>query len=156
MDSSRRSKAPSSGRASSLVSLAFWRDVSTSGRVGYDRWRIDDLKADLDQEGIELPLEPFGQGFKDMAPAIDFFAELALTSRLRHGGHPVLTANVANAIVVADPAGNQKIDKQKSNRRASSRIDGAVSMAMALGTAKRFVEVSAGNIDDFFRSPVHS
>lgn len=124
--------------------------------IGYDRWRIDDLKADLDQEGIELPLEPFGQGFKDMGPAVDFFAELALTSRLRHGGHPVLTANVANAIVVSDPAGNLKIDKQKSNRRASSRIDGAVSMAMALGTARRFVEVSTGNMDDFFKNPVHA
>lgn len=123
--------------------------------IGYDRWRIDDLKADLDQEGIEVPLEPFGQGFKDMAPAIDFFAELALTSRLRHGGHPVLTANVANAIVISDPAGNQKIDKQKSNRRASSRIDGAVSMAMALGTARRFVEDDgARHLDDFLANPV--
>lgn len=107
--------------------------------IGYDRWRIDDLKADLDDEGIDLPLEPFGQGFKDMAPAIEYFAELALTARLRHGGHPVLTANVASAVTVSDPAGNLKIDKEKAGRRATARVDGAVALAQALGTARRYL-----------------
>lgn len=109
--------------------------------VGYDRWRIDDLNAELEELGAsDLPLQEFGQGFKDMAPALEFFAELALTGRLQHGDHPVLTANVASAIVVSDPAGNQKFDKDKSNKRGQVRIDGAVALAMALGTARRFVD----------------
>lgn len=107
--------------------------------IGFDRWRIDDLKADLSDMGLdELPLEPYGQGFKDMAPAVEQFAECALTGRLRHGDNPVLTACVANAITVSDPAGNMKIDKEKSNKAALLRIDGAVTLAMALGIAKRF------------------
>lgn len=108
--------------------------------LAYDRWRIDDLKQDLFELGItdqDEWLQPFGQGFKDMAPAVEFFAECALTGRIRHAGHPVLTACVANAILNSDPAGNQKIDKGKSNARGTTRIDGAVTLVMALGQASR-------------------
>jgi len=102
--------------------------------IGYDRWRIENFKQDLDAIGCEVPLEPFGQGFKDMSPALDYLAELALDARLRHGNHPVLTWCFSNAVTVSDPAGNQKFDKDK----ARNRIDGAVALAMSLGTAKRF------------------
>lgn len=105
--------------------------------LGYDRWRIDDFKADLADidAGFEFPLEPFGQGYQSMSPAIEWFTELALTGRLRHGGNPVLTACVANAVIIPDPAGNQKIDKAKA--RGPVRIDGAVTLVMALALAKR-------------------
>lgn len=106
--------------------------------IGYDRWRIDDFKVDMADEGVDLPLEPYGQGFKDMSPAIEIFVELALSGRLRHDGNPVMNACVANAIAVKDPAGNMKIDKEKSNRNATVRIDGLQAALMALGTAKRF------------------
>jgi phage terminase large subunit-like protein len=123
--------------------------------IGYDRWRIDDMKAELAEVGAEIALHEFGQGFKDMAPALEYFAELALTGRLHHGGHPVLTANVANAIVVSDPAGNQKFDKDKSNRRGTTRIDGAAALAMALGTARRLVsEETPVNLDDYIQNAV--
>lgn len=105
--------------------------------IGYDRWRIEDFKLELSDIGAELPFEPFGQGFRDMSPAVERFAELALTARIRHGGNPVLTACVANAIVVADGADNLKIDKGMSNARATTRIDGAVTLVMALGMAHR-------------------
>lgn len=114
--------------------------------VAYDRWRIDDLKQDLAELGYagdEDWLQPFGQGFKDMAPAIEFFSECALTDRINHGGNPVLSACVANAILQTDPAGNQKIDKGRSNSRGTTRIDGAVTLVMALGLAKRFVTQAA-------------
>lgn len=106
--------------------------------IGFDRWRIDDFKVDMAEEDVELPLEPYGQGFKDMSPAIEYFVELALSGRIRHNGNPVLNACVANAITVKDPAGNMKIDKEKSNKNASVRIDGLQAALMALGTAKRF------------------
>jgi phage terminase large subunit-like protein len=106
--------------------------------IGYDRWRIDDFKIDLAEEGVDLPLEPYGQGFKDISPAVELFVELALSGRLRHDGNPVMNACVANAITVKDPAGNLKIDKDKSNRGTTVRIDGLQAALMALGTAKRF------------------
>ncbi|MBN7758974.1 terminase large subunit [Nitratireductor aquimarinus] len=106
--------------------------------IGFDRWRIDDFKVDMADEGVDLPLEPYGQGFKDISPAIEFFVELALSGRLRHDGNPVMNSCVANAITVKDPAGNMKVDKEKSNRSSSVRIDGLQAALMALGTAKRF------------------
>lgn len=114
--------------------------------IAYDRWRIDDFVADMADAGVEVELVPWGQGFKDMAPCIEWFAELALSGRLRHGGNPVLTAAVANAILTHDPAGNMKFDKEKGNRGASVRIDGAVTTAMALGLAKRFIDTDGPSI----------
>jgi phage terminase large subunit-like protein len=111
--------------------------------VGYDRWRIDELKLEIEDIGGDVALEEFGQGWKDMAPAIEFFTECALTGRLHHSGHPVLSACVANAILVPDAAGNMKIDKGKSNSRGTTRVDGAVALCMALGTARKRAEAPA-------------
>jgi phage terminase large subunit-like protein len=116
--------------------------------VAYDRWRIEDLKMLLDQEGISLPLVPFGQGFKDMAPAIDEFERLLLGGQLKHEGNPVMTWCAANAVTMSDPAGNRKIAKEK----ATGRVDGIVAAVMAVGRA-----MSGGqqeNIDDFINDPV--
>jgi phage terminase large subunit-like protein len=122
--------------ARQLIALAGEFDIQA---LAYDRWRIDDFKqdlADVDPD-FSVPLEPFGQGWKEMGPAVEWFAELALTGRLRHGGHPVLTSAVVGAITVADAAGNLKIDKEKSNTRSPVRIDGAVALCMALDLARR-------------------
>lgn len=129
--------------AERLVALSRQFDLRV---VAYDRWRIDELKQEMADLGVDLPLEPYGQGFKDMAPAVEFFAECALTGRLHHAGHPVLTACVANAVVVPDPAGNQKIDKGKSNMRGTTRVDGAVALCMALGVARRFVTLDTTSV----------
>ena len=116
--------------------------------IAYDKWRIEDLKADLAELDLELPLEPFQQGHsKVMAPAIEFFTECTLTGRLRHPGNPALTAGVLGAVVVPDRAGNPMLDKSRSNRRGAVRIDGAVALVMALGTARRLVG-QAGYVED--------
>lgn len=131
--------------------------------LAYDRWRIDDFIQDLEEadvEAVAVPLDreptreeesklssgalrlvPWGQGFKDMGPAVENLIELALTQRIRHGGHAVLNAAFANAILTDDPAGNQKFDKDRSNGRGPVRIDGAITTAMALALAKRIGEV---------------
>lgn len=96
--------------------------------VRFDRWRVDLLRRELDAIGCAVALEPHGQGFRDMAPALDALETLALEGRLRHGGHPILTWNAANAVAVRDPAGNRKLDKA----RGTGRIDGLVALAMAV------------------------
>jgi phage terminase large subunit-like protein len=117
-----------------LAELARRFDVQT---IAYDRWRIEDLQAEMAELDLALPLEPFGQGHsKVMAPAIEFFTELVVTERLRHGGNPALTASVLNAEVVFDTSGNPKLDKSRA-RRGAVRIDGAVALVMALGMARR-------------------
>ncbi|MGE0651514.1 MAG: terminase large subunit, partial [Alphaproteobacteria bacterium] len=101
--------------------------------VAYDRWRIEDLKKLLSDEGIDLPLKEWGQGFKDMAPAVDALEAAVLDRRLRHGGHPVLRWNCANAIVQIDPAGARKIAKDIS----VERVDGMIALVMAIGLHAR-------------------
>jgi phage terminase large subunit-like protein len=97
--------------------------------IAFDRWRIDVLKNEIAKLGLELPLVPFGQGYKDMTPAVDALESLLLNGKIKHGNHPVLNMCAANAVATRDPAGNRKIDKSKS----TGRIDGIVALAMALG-----------------------
>jgi phage terminase large subunit-like protein len=97
--------------------------------LAFDRWRMDLMRKELDAQGIDLPLEPFGQGFRDMSPALDLLEAELLNERVLHGNHPVLTMCAANAVVRRDEAGNRKLDKH----RATGRIDGMVALAMALG-----------------------
>lgn len=104
--------------------------------IAYDRWRIDGFKRDLANEGVDVRLVEWGQGFKDMGPAVDALETLILQRQIRHGGHPVLTWNCSNVIVSRDPAGNRKLDKERSREK----IDGVVALAMALGLARKFEE----------------
>jgi phage terminase large subunit-like protein len=99
--------------------------------IRFDRWRIDVLKAELARLGVDLPLEPHGQGFRDMTPALDALEFELVSGKIRHGGHPVLTMCAANAVATRDAAGNRKLDKAK----ATGRIDGMVALAMAIGAA---------------------
>jgi phage terminase large subunit-like protein len=96
--------------------------------IAFDRWRIDVLKAELTRLGVELPLIPFGQGFKDMSPAIDALESELMNGMVRHGDNPVLKMCAANAIADTDPAGNRKLNKAKS----TGRIDGMVALAMCM------------------------
>lgn len=99
--------------------------------IAYDRWRIDIFKRELERIGIELPLIPHGQGFRDMAGALDSLEAELLNGRIAHGNHPVLSMCAANAITEKDPAGNRKLAKHK----ATGRIDGLQAMAMGFGAA---------------------
>lgn len=99
--------------------------------VSFDRWRMDVLKRELSAMGVELPLVEFGQGFKDMTPALESLEALLLAGKVRHGSHPVLDMCAENAVAIMDPAGNRKLDKSK----ATGRIDGMVALAMAVGKA---------------------
>lgn len=77
--------------------------------LGYDRWRIDTFQKALTETGTDVPVAPFGQGYRDMAPAVDILERMIVEHRLRHGGHPVLTWNASNAVATADPAENRKL-----------------------------------------------
>jgi phage terminase large subunit-like protein len=110
-------------------------------KIGFDRWRMDRMQQALERQGVALPLEPFGQGYRSMSPALDALESDLLAEKVRHGGHPVLTMCAAHAVSVPDPAGNRKLDKSK----ATGRIDGLVALAMAEGieamNAETFVPV---------------
>lgn len=98
-------------------------------KLAFDRWRMDRMKGAMERQGVELPLEPFGQGYVSMSPALDALESDLLAEKVLHGGHPVLAMCAAHAVVRPDPAGNRKLDKSK----ATGRIDGMVALAMAEG-----------------------
>jgi len=103
----------------------------------YDRWRIEDFRALAEDNDLELPpMEPFGQGFKDMSPAVEAFETHLLNRTAVHPGHPVMTWCAANAVVVTDDAENRKLSKAK----ASGRIDLAVAATMGAGLIARMAE----------------
>lgn len=99
--------------------------------IRFDRWRIDVLKAELARIGADLPLEPFGQGFRDMAPALDVVEGELVNGNMRHGGNPVMRMCAANSVATRNAAGDRKLDKSK----ATGRIDGMVALAMAMAGA---------------------
>jgi phage terminase large subunit-like protein len=105
-------------------------------KIAFDRWNFRHLKpwlieAGFTEERIEELFEEFGQGFQSMSPALRELEGEIINGRLAHGNHPVLSMCAANAVVQSDPAGNRKLSKHKS----SGRIDGMVSLAMAVGVA---------------------
>jgi phage terminase large subunit-like protein len=102
-------------------------------RIAYDRWRMEYLKREFDRLGADLPIEPFGQGFKEMGFAVDKLERLVAEAGLRHAANPILTFCASNAVIEMDPAGNRKLAKNKS----SGRIDGMVALAMALAAVDR-------------------
>ncbi|WP_371369967.1 terminase large subunit [Pseudomonas sp. QL9] len=151
-----------------LATICAYFDVR---QIAYDRWRIEDLRSLMEEHSIELPeLVGFGQGFKDMGPAVDEFERRLLglppkaegedielepedwevlddgepVETLRHDGNPVLTWNAGNAVTVSDPAGNRKVDKA----RAIGRIDGIVASIMATGISRTAAPVESESIYD--------
>jgi phage terminase large subunit-like protein len=105
-------------------------------KLAFDRWRMDRMQSALNDAGIELPLEPFGQGYVSMSPALDALEADLLQGRVRHGGNAPLAMCASNAVAVPDPAGNRKLDKSK----ATGRIDGMVALTMAVGVEAMSVE----------------
>jgi len=99
--------------------------------IAYDRWNATMMVQALEDDGFTMV--PFGQGYKDMSPPTKELMRIVLERKLNHGGHPVLRWNMDNAFVRTDPAGNLKIDKEKS----TEKVDGAVALVMALDRAMK-------------------
>jgi phage terminase large subunit-like protein len=133
--------------ADRLMDLCATHPVS---EIKFDRWGIPELKAQLDHLGADdLPLEPHGQGFKDMSPALSILEGELLNHRIRHGDHPILKWCAANAVVDEDAAGNRKLTK----KRSTGRIDGMVALAMAIHGAV-VLDQESGRLQDFLDSVV--
>lgn len=84
-------------------------------------------------EGMGFTIVPFGQGFKDMSSPTKELMKLVLEGKIAHGGNEVLRWMMDNVYVKTDPAGNIKMDKEKS----TEKIDGAIATVMALDRALR-------------------
>jgi phage terminase large subunit-like protein len=110
--------------------------------IAFDRWGATQMVQDL--EGMGFTVVPFGQGYKDMSPPTKELMKLTLEERIAHGGHKVLRWMMDNVYVRQDPAGNIKMDKEKS----TEKIDAAVATVMALDRAIRNLGTDGSVYDD--------
>ena len=97
--------------------------------LAIDRWNSTQLQTQLLDEGVEVV--PFGQGFAQMSAPTKELERLIIANELTHFGDPVLRWNASNVSVETDAAGNLKPSKKKS----TEKIDGIVSLIMAIGRA---------------------
>jgi phage terminase large subunit-like protein len=97
--------------------------------LAYDRWNANQLITQLGNDG--LVVVPTGQGYASMAGPCRALETAIAGRRIRHRGNPVTRWMVGNVTTTEDPAGNLKPDRSKS----ADKIDGVVSLLMALGRA---------------------
>ena len=117
--------------------------------IAFDRYGITELERILNEEGIELPLRPYGQGYLSMSPATKAFEERVLNGRIINPKNPVLTWALSNVALEQDAAGNIKPSKERSRER----IDPIVAAVMAVGIA---AQEPAPLVYDFSRALVLS
>ena len=96
--------------------------------IAYDRWNSSQLIIQLaQQDGI--PMSQFGQGYVSMSSPTKELEKIVLKKGLNHLNNPVLRWQCENVQLQTDPAGNIKINKQKS----SEKVDGMVALVMSIG-----------------------
>lgn len=120
-----------------VAKLAQGHDVIA---VSFDAWNIETLQREMELAGIAAdawPMHSFGQGFKDMSPAVEKLETMAIAHSVIHDNNPVMNYCLFNVRIISDPAGNRKFDKRKKNRR----IDGAVTLAMNLSAIDKAEKV---------------
>lgn len=113
-------------------------------QIAYDPYHISFLEQALDEAGVEVALIPHGQGYAKssgsgllMPRSVEVLEQAVQDNSLEILPNPVLAWNSASAVLEMDAKGNRIFQKRKS----TGRIDGIVSLAMAMGLA-------SGNDDD--------
>jgi len=120
--------------------------------MGYDRWRFEEIQQLADDKDIELPeIQPFGQGFKDMSPALEKFEDALIDGGVVHNGNPIFTMCASNAVTKTDEADNKKLDKKKSTGRIDLMVAAVMSGGLALSAT-----VEKQDIDEFINKPIYA
>ncbi len=98
-------------------------------QIAMDRWNATQLSIQLQGDGLDLV--GYGQGVASMSAPSKMLENLIASGKIRHAGNPVLSWMAGNVTVKVDAAGNIRPVKPKAG--SSERIDGIVSLIMALG-----------------------
>ena len=113
--------------------------------IAVDRFNSTQLVTDLQEDGAVMSL--FGQGYVSMSAPCKDLERMYMSHQLAHGGNKVLRWMATNTVAVRDPAGNMKLDRERS----TNKIDGMVSPVMALGRA---MANQQNDISDFLNNPI--
>lgn len=101
--------------------------------LGYDPWNAQKLAEQELYNYDGIPMEAMRQGYISFNGPCKEFERLLASNKINHANNPVVTWMAQHCIVDTDPAGNIKPNKTKSRQK----IDGIVSMVMAIGLAVR-------------------
>ena len=109
--------------------------------IACDRWREGELVDAVKQSKLRLPLPTWrGQGYRDGNTDIRAFKTELLEGRVHAPESLAMRAAFAEARVMMDPAGNEKLAKKsEAGRRQLGRDDlaNAIIMAVAEGSRRR-------------------
>jgi phage terminase large subunit-like protein len=107
-------------------------------QLAIDRWNATQLAIQLNEDGHDVV--GFSQGIGSMSAPSRLLENLVVSGKIRHGGNKVLTWMAGNASVKVDANGNFRPVKPKQG--SAERIDGIISLIMALGiySAKKLPE----------------
>tara|TARA_R110000772_G_scaffold67020_1_gene148959 strand:+ start:517 stop:2154 length:1638 start_codon:yes stop_codon:yes gene_type:complete len=97
--------------------------------IAYDKYRSHHLVPIFEEKGL-MPIE-FGQGWKFMAAPTPELRKEVTAKNFNHFGNPVLRWMAGNATVQLDPAGNEKVIKDKL--KPHQKVDGIITNIMAFG-----------------------
>ena len=95
--------------------------------IAFDRFNSSQCVINLAADGMKM--QPYGQGFVSMSTPSKELERLMSEGKIQHGCDPVMRWMFGNVVLKRDPSGNIKPDKEKSG----DKIDGIVSLAMAIG-----------------------
>jgi len=107
-------------------------------QLAIDRWNATQLAIQLNEDGHDVV--GFSQGIGSMSAPSKLLENLVVSGKIRHAGNKVLTWMAGNASVKVDANGNFRPVKPKQG--SAERIDGIISLIMALGiySAKKLPE----------------
>jgi len=103
-------------------------------QIAHDPYNAASLVAELSEAGLDMV--KFIQGPLSFNDPTKQFEKLVLSKKLRHGMNPVLRWMVDNATVTTDARGNI-MPKKPGHKMSHKKIDGVVSLIMALDRALR-------------------
>lgn len=97
--------------------------------VAYDPWQATQLSQRMMDQ--DVPMREYRQTVQNFSEPMKELEALVLSGRLHHDGNPVLEWCISNVVCHTDAKDNIYPRKE----RVENKIDGAVALIMALGTA---------------------
>ena len=141
----------SPGKVSDVRTLLgeVWERWGAPAAIVTDRWREAELRQAL--AALRWPVVSLvsrGMGFRDGAADVRNFRQAFHRMLVTPARSLLLSAAVASARTIADPAGNEKLAKAGQGRRARARDDAAAAaiLAVALGWRKVLQEPPAAGV----------
>lgn len=114
----------------------------------FDPWQASTIMQRLQYDGLNV--KEYRQTVQNMSEPMKELEALTLQGRIHHNGDPVLTWMISNVVARLDAKENIYPKKEFPE----NKIDGAVALIMALGSALSLQNHEEGDLDGFLNNPL--